>query len=189
MKIAFFGDSFTQGVGDPDGLGWAGRLGKAQGFTVANFGVQGDTGTDILARWRGQAEGAHPDRIVFCFGANDCLLTENKRIRVGQVDRLRIAKTLMVDAGKMAPVLFVSPFPVADDAAATNRIGEMARQLITFTRLHKTPYVNIFDAVMASDIWRQEALAGDGAHPGAGGYGLVVDLIAQSPVWQDWLKG
>lgn len=188
MRIGFFGDSFIAGIGDPEGKGWVGRVCERAGVTAVNFGVGGDTGEDILARWRREAEGADLDRIVFSFGANDCLLTERKRIRVGQVDRLKIAKTLMVDAARIAPVLFVSPLPVAGDKAATTRIGEMARQLITFTRLHKTPYVNIFEAVNAALIWHDEAMAADGAHPGTMGYELVASLVEESPEWQAWLK-
>ncbi|TNE65161.1 MAG: hypothetical protein EP335_06345 [Alphaproteobacteria bacterium] len=189
MRIGFFGDSFIAGTGDPEGKGWVGRVCDRAGHTAVNFGVAGDTGEDILKRWRAEADGTGLDRIVFSFGANDCLLTERKRIRVGQVDRLKIAKSLMQEAGKRWPVLFISPLPVAGDRAATNRIGEMARQLVTFTSLHATPYVNIFDAVNASEVWHAEAMAADGAHPGAGGYGLVAELVAAHPVWQGWLAG
>ncbi|WP_262692444.1 GDSL-type esterase/lipase family protein [Kordiimonas aestuarii] len=188
MRIGFFGDSFIAGMGEPDGKGWVGRVAERSGFTAVNFGIGGDTSTDVLRRWRAEAEGANLDRLVFSFGANDCLLTDHKRITVGQVDRLKNAKSIMAEAGKKWPVLFVSPLPVAGDRAATNRIGEMARQLITFTRIHRTPYVNIFDDVNAADVWHGEALANDGAHPGAAGYGFVADLVAAHPEWQAWLK-
>ena len=189
MRIGFFGDSFVAGMGDPEGKGWVGRVADQAGFTAVNFGIGGDTSTDVLGRWRTEAEAARLDRLVFSFGANDCLLTDNKRITVGQVDRLKNAKAIMTEAGKKWPVLFVSPLPVAGDRAASKRIGEMARQLGTFAQIHKTPYVNIFDAVNASGVWHDEAMAADGAHPGAGGYSFVANLLAAHPIWQAWLKG
>ncbi len=189
MRIGFFGDSFIAGIGDPSVKGWVGRLAESQGFTAINRGVGGDTSTDVLKRWRAEAEADKPERLVFSFGANDCLLTERKRITVGQVDRLKNAKAIMMAARAHWPVLFISPLPVAGDSAASNRIGEMARQLATVAQINGAAYVDIFDAVNTSDVWQQEALAGDGAHPAAGGYSLVADLVKNHPVWQAWFQG
>lgn len=186
MKVAFFGDSFIAGVGDPTGLGWAGRLADASGFDAANFGVGGETGPDVLARWQAEADRAAPDALVFSFGANDCLIGEDGRIRVKEVDRLKAAKAIMAAAGRRLPTLFVSPLPVAGDPKANVRIADMARHLGLVARINRVAYVDVFKGVQACDVWRTEALSGDGAHPGAGGYQAVADLIAADQVWQHW---
>lgn len=187
MRIGFFGDSFVAGIGDPSGSGWVGRLADACGFTAVNYGVGGDTSADVLDRWRKQADADKLDRLVFSFGANDCLLTERKRITVGQVDRLKNAKAIMMAARVHWPVLFISPLPIAGDSAATNRIGEMARQLATVAQINGAAYVNIFSEVKDNPEWTGEALAADGAHPAAGGYAHVAELIKDHPAWQGWL--
>ena len=186
MRIGFFGDSFTRSKGDPEGLGWVGRLCQKTGHDAVNFGVDGNTSTDVLERWRYEADGASLDRLVFCFGSNDCRILPNTRITVGQVDRLKNAKAIMMGTSKTWPTLFISPFPIADDEKANDRIRDMARQLGAVAQVNKTPYLNIFDAVHDAAIWRDEALAADGAHPGAAAYALVADLIAAHPVWQAW---
>ncbi len=186
MKIAFFGDSFIAGVGDPHGLGWVGRLAATVVFDVVNFGVGGDTGPDVLARWQAEADSVSPDALVFSFGANDCLIGEDGRIQVKEVDRLKAAKSVMASAGRRLPTLFVSPLPVAGDPKANFRIADMARHLGLVARINRVAYVDIFKEVQTSDVWCAEALAGDGAHPGAGGYQAVADMIAAYQAWQDW---
>ena len=56
VRICFFGDSFTVGVGDPLGVGWvvpvvaaAGAAGHA--VTAYNLGIRRDTSLDISRRW------------------------------------------------------------------------------------------------------------------------------------------
>jgi lysophospholipase L1-like esterase len=189
MKIAFFGDSFIAGIGDPDGLGWAGRVCASAGAECLNFGVGGDTGEDVLARWEDEAAAAQPDALVFSFGANDCLIGEDRRIRVKEVDRLKNAKTVMAAAVRRLPTLFISPLPIASDPKANARIAEMARHLGLVARINRTPYVDIFRAVSESDVWRTEALAADGAHPGRSGYAAVADMVAGHAAWRQWVDG
>ncbi|MBO6504730.1 MAG: hypothetical protein JJ850_05010 [Kordiimonadaceae bacterium] len=188
QTIGFFGDSFVTGVSDPEGLGWVGRICQADNLRFKNFGVQGDTSEDVLARWRKQAEAARCSALVFSFGANDCLNGDNRRPRVGQLDRLKNTKTILSAAKQMGPTLLVSPLPIADDEKITDRIADTARQLTTIARANGVLYANIFEDVRASSVWREEALAGDGAHPGAAGYAHVADILSQNSVWRDWVS-
>ena len=80
MRICFLGDSFVNGTGDDDCLGWTGRICSSarrsgRDVTHYNLGVRRDTSADILARWRQEAERRlSPDlggRLVFAFGGND----------------------------------------------------------------------------------------------------------------------
>ncbi|NVJ71283.1 MAG: hypothetical protein HWE08_13060 [Alphaproteobacteria bacterium] len=188
MKIGFFGDSFTKGVGDPTGKSWVGRLCEAAGVQHENFGVQGDTSEGVMNRWQAEAEGQGFDRLVFMVGSNDALLNEHRRVTINEINRLKNAKAIMMAARAVAPTLFVSALPVVDDAPASGRIGDMARQMGMIARINRVSYVDICADVAASNVWREEAMANDGAHPGEGGYQYLADLIANHPVWQDFLK-
>ena len=186
MTITFIGDSFTLGVGDSEDKGWVGRVCEEAGVSYKNAGVQGDTSDDITERWKDAAAGA--DKLVFCFGANDCLLNEHRRVRVGKVERLKNAKAIMMAASRMAPTLFISPFPIAENEIATKCIADTARQLSVVAKMNKVPYVNIFDAVKDAKAWHSEALDGDGAHPSGEGYTEAAKLIADHAVWQEFLS-
>ncbi|MGH6975830.1 MAG: GDSL-type esterase/lipase family protein, partial [Stellaceae bacterium] len=79
LRIGFFGDSFVNGFGDPDSLGWVGRVGAAaiargHDVTIYNAGIRGNTSTDVRDRWRDEAvhrlPAAHPRALVFSFGVN-----------------------------------------------------------------------------------------------------------------------
>jgi len=55
-QVLFFGDSHIAGTGDPEKLGWVGRVAAAslsagQPFLPYNLGVGGNTSVDVLRRW------------------------------------------------------------------------------------------------------------------------------------------
>src|SRR5262245_18350002 len=130
MRICFFGDSFTAGVGDETGLGWVGRVliaASRRGMDVTgyNLGVRRDTSLDIAARWRAEAGARLPDdqdgRLVFCFGANDCA-TENKTSRVPPNRAVAVVRTILAEAAGWKPTLMIGPLPIADDETANARL-------------------------------------------------------------------
>ena len=56
VRICFVGDSFVNGTGDPECLGWTGRIcvnanKKGYDITYYNLGIRRDTSTDIAKRW------------------------------------------------------------------------------------------------------------------------------------------
>ncbi len=183
----FIGDSFVRGVGDEAGLGWVGRICEAANLTYVNEGVAGDTSVDILGRLEDVLAKNTADKLVFSFGANDCLLNEHRRVRVTQVERLKNAKKMMQQGARVGKVLFISPFPIAENEIATRCIADTARQLGVVAKMNKTPYVNVFNDVASSEVWKKEAMAGDGAHPNAKSYELVAGLISAHKVWQDFI--
>ena len=50
------------------------------------------------------------------------------------------------------------------------------------------PFVDVFGALRANAAWTAEAAAGDGTHPGAGGYAALARLVLAHG-WLDWLRG
>jgi lysophospholipase L1-like esterase len=80
MRICFVGDSFVNGTGDPECLGWAGRIcavARREGYDITyyNLGVRRETSADIKSRWQNEvtcrlSQGEY-GRIIFSFGVND----------------------------------------------------------------------------------------------------------------------
>ncbi|EAW38620.1 Lipolytic enzyme, G-D-S-L [Lyngbya sp. PCC 8106] len=87
MRICFVGDSFVNGVGDPSGLGWTGRVcveahQYKDEITVYNLGIRRETSADILKRWSGEVScrltSEYDSRVVFSFGVNDTTIEQGK---------------------------------------------------------------------------------------------------------------
>lgn len=195
MRICFIGDSFVNGTGDPECLGWTGRIcaaARKQGYDITyyNLGVRRETSADIRSRWLGEVACRLPKeydgRIVFSFGANDTTL-ENGETRVELVDSLENCRAILEAARQKFPVLMVASPPVAD-IEQNFRIAGLSEQLAGLCRDRNVPYLDVFTPLQASSVWISEAAANDGAHPGAAGYTEFADLVQSWSAWLSWLK-
>lgn len=197
MRICFVGDSFVNGTGDPDCLGWAGRVCVAacragRDVTYYNLGVRRDTSTDVAARWEDEVARRlppdHPEydpRVVFSFGVNDTT-AEGSATRVPRARSLDTLRAILTDAQRRCPVLFVGPPPVAS-AAQNRRIMALSAEYAGVCAELGVPYLAAFPALSASPAWMSEVAAGDGSHPGAGGYAELADLVRAWEPWRVWL--
>lgn len=197
MRICFFGDSFVNGTGDDDGLGWVGRLvaRARQGgrdVTGYNLGIRRDTSADVEARWKGEASLRLPaecdGRLVFSFGANDC--TSNGLDggpRVGREESVGHAQAILDAARRWVPTLMIGPAIVASDREANSRVCALSAEYATLCERVGVPYLEICRLLLDSAAWTQEALAGDGAHPNRVGYTIVADAISTWRPWRSWL--
>lgn len=193
LRIAFFGDSFVNGYGDPDALGWAGRVcaaATARGHVVTgyNCGIRRNTSAAVLARWHDEAvhrlPAEHPRALVFSFGVNDCLVESGRR-HIEPAASVANARQILTDAKAMAPTLMVGPPPITD-ADVNARIAALIPELQAACRDLSVPCLDVFGALQAS-AWVREAAANDGAHPGRGGYQALADLVDRWPPWRAWL--
>ncbi|NEP16666.1 MAG: lipase [Leptolyngbya sp. SIO4C1] len=194
-RICFVGDSFVNGTGDPTYLGWVGRVCQPwPQLTVYNLGVRRETSLDIKQRWQQETErrwGQGCDRrLVFSFGANDMTL-ESGRCRVDLEASIACARQILIQAQRQAAiaVLMIGPPPVADDPDHAQRIVALCDRYAQLCRKLKVAYLPTARALLQSPIWRQEASQGDGAHPAAGGYAALAQLVLDWPHWQLWLQG
>ena len=77
--MCFIGDSFVQGIGDPEYRGWVGRVLAAtrDDVTAFNLGIRRNTSEDVLRRcWHEVLPRTLPEadnRLVISFGSNDAL--------------------------------------------------------------------------------------------------------------------
>jgi lysophospholipase L1-like esterase len=195
-RVLFFGDSFVAGVGDPTGLGWVGRVVAASfaaglPLTAYNLGVRRDTSLDVAARWLAEAGARMRAQagygVVVGFGVNDTT-AEDGRVRVEPglaVDALGRVLDGAAQHGLRAFV--VGPAP-AGEAAQDARVRALSAAFAPVAAQHGAPYVDVAEALCASAAWTAEAAAGDGAHPGAGGYEELARLVLAGG-WLDWLGG
>lgn len=192
LRVCFLGDSFTAGVGDPEHLGWVGRLAARSAragrpLTAYPLGVRRQTGVEVAARWAAECAprlaGDWDARLVVSFGVNDTTLDDGTP-RV--TPERSVAALDAVLAGARAagwPVLVVGPPPVAD----AGHIARTARLDTRFAELcagRGVPYAPVLAALAADPAWTAEVAAGDGAHPGAAGYTALADLVW--PRWRAW---
>ncbi|MDQ3701873.1 MAG: GDSL-type esterase/lipase family protein [Chloroflexota bacterium] len=200
MRVCFVGDSFVNGTGDPDCLGWAGRVCAAarhagRDVTYYNLGVRRETSADVAARWEQEVARRlppdHPEydpRVVFSFGVNDTTgtTTEGGGTRIPPDRSLEDLRAILVPAQRRYPVLFVGPPPVAS-GAQNQRIAALSSDYAGVCAELGVPYLATFATLSASPTWMREVTAGDGSHPGAGGYAELANLVSAWEPWKAWL--
>ncbi|GAA0594162.1 GDSL-type esterase/lipase family protein [Streptomyces crystallinus] len=194
IRICFVGDSFVQGVGDPEYRGWIGRVLEAtgEGMTAFNLGLRRDTSEDVLQRWRREAlprflPGAD-NRLVVSFGSND-MVEEGGAVRVEAARCVRNLELLLDGCRDRGVTPFVvGPPPVADAGDAhLRRTVALADAMEGACRERYVPFVATTSELAADPVWTGEALAGDGAHPGGGGYGRLAALVLAGQ-WHEWIR-
>lgn len=193
-RLFFIGDSFVNGTGDPDCLGWVGRVcaaAQASGaeFTVYNLGVRKDTTSLIAQRWQQEAQCRlvpdHSAAFVFSFGANDVDGCDGQR-RVPLAQSLDNAQAILSGAQSWGPVRMVGSPPIADDPEANLRLATLCQGIEAICQSLDIPFLGTLEPLLASPTWMAEAIAQDGAHPGRAGYSQLAELILAWPAWQAW---
>ncbi|MBD0269986.1 MAG: lipase [Cyanobacteria bacterium Co-bin8] len=193
MRICFIGDSFVNGTGDSEYLGWVGRVCQKAAkagheLTGYNLGVRRETSLQIEQRWQVEASCRLPEtcqgRLVFAFGVNDAA-EENGKSRVNPDDSVACARRLLLAAKAAYPVLMVGPPPVGDKAHNA-RIETLSQLFAEVCREIDVPYLEIYSKLVQSPVWHLEVTRGDGSHPATPGYQMLADLISQWSAWKAW---
>jgi len=192
MRLCVFGDSFVNGTGDPERLGWLGRAtGSAREITLYNLGIRGDTSGDIRRRWKAEAEarlaGRDDGRLIFAFGVNDCCPDDAGVQRVARDATLDNAAAIFGEAQARWPTLMIGPPPIADNAVNA-RVDDLNGALAVTAARFAVPYYDVFAALRADRAWMADVAAWDGAHPGAAGYAALARLIGAWPAWRAWFS-
>lgn len=191
MRICFVGDSMVNGTGDPVFLGWVGRVMQDERMrrhelTAYNLGIRRDRSDQIGLRWKAEVEARLPTdiegRVVFSFGVND-MVQEKPQAAV-----LANAEAILVEAKARWPVFMIGTVPIADDGALS-RSRDLDLAYAPLCARLGVPFLSVFDHLLTTSTWLDEARAGDGAHPGAAGYARMAAFILASRQWQDWMAG
>lgn len=193
LRIFFFGDSFVQGIGDPECRGWVGRVlaETGTGITAFNLGIRRNTSDDVLRRcWTEIEPRLAPDadhRLVVSFGSNDAV-EENGVVRVDPDRCLENLATILDGARQRAIApLIVGPPPVIDAGEPhLRRTTALAERMAALCDTHGVPFIATTKTLAEDPTWRAEVLAGDGAHPGSGGYRRLAEIVLADR-WHDWI--
>ncbi len=193
LRVCFVGDSFVAGVGDPEHLGWVGRVAArthsaGRPLTAYALGVRRQTSQDIADRWRRECTSRLPNgcdgRVVVAFGVNDTSIesgaTEPRVAAADSVAHLARMLSELRDAGWAS--LVVGPPPIVDPDR-NERITHLDTAFSATCKAAGVGYVRVFEDLLADRTWMQQVATGDGAHPGAEGYRRLADLV-----WVEWLS-
>lgn len=193
-RICFLGDSFVQGLGDPEFRGWVGRVlqAVAPDATAFNLGVRRQTSTQVRQRCWAEVEprslpGAD-HRLVLSFGANDAV-AEGGAPRVAHADTLANLTALLDGARERGiAALVVGPPPVVGlGAQHLERLLRLAPAMAGLCASRGVPFIDVTEALARDPAWVAGAEAADGAHPGAGGYTRLAELVLDGG-FGDWIK-
>jgi len=193
LRLCFVGDSLVQGTGDPECLGWAGRVcaRAAQGeasVTYYNLGVRRDTSADIHRRWRDEVLRRLPSdvdgRVVLSFGTNDTT-AQAGRVRIDLQESLGHARAILEQARPWRPLLVGPPYLGEPEQAL--RLRALSHGLSTLCQEIGVPFIEAFEALARSTPWCEDLAAHDGMHPRAKGYRVLADLIVAAPAWRAWI--
>lgn len=193
FRICFLGDSYVQGVGDLEGLGWAGRLcvnARRAGHNVTgyNLGVRRETSADIARRWLAECAPRFPanteNHVVFSFGLNDVTIDNGAR-RVSEDDTLTNLRTMLSAAKSQYRTLVIGPVAVPD-MERNAPLLRLSDGMAKVTAELKIPYLPLIAHFVDDAQWMKEIRGNDGAHPGSAGYTKIATLIEAWPQW--WFK-
>jgi lysophospholipase L1-like esterase len=189
-RICFVGDSYVNGTGDPEYLGWVGRVAvaarrKGHNLTSYNLGIRRETSADIAKRWRQEVKPRLPSGctpfVVFSFGTNDTTL-EHGHLRVGESQSVENARGMLRAAKQLSSVAMIGPPPTAD-AEQNLRTHGLSHLFAEVARNEAVPFLSVFAQLAEDTIWMSEVRAGDGAHPSAAGYTQLAALVEAWPSW------
>lgn len=190
IRICFIGDSYVQGTGDDECLGWTGRLCASarragHDITYYNLGVRRETSMDIARRWLAECEARLPpateNYVVFSFGANDASLVDGQQ-RVSEDDTIANLHAVLDNTRIRYRTLMVGPPPAAD-ADHNARLARLSERMRDAAGQLGVPYVATLPALIDDRIWLDEVRDNDGAHPRAAGYARLARIVAASGAW------
>lgn len=195
IRICFLGESFVNGTGDPEFLGWTGRVcahAQRRGYEIThyNLGVRAETSRYLKQRWQQEVLYRLPPeydgRVVFSFGVNDCGWAGQQQ-GIELAESIANAHSILSTVKQLYPVLMVGPPPCGDvDQEQSNQtIASLSEHFAIVCDELEVPYLDVFSSLVKSPIWLEEAKANDGAHPRATGYAEFAAIVQN---WEDWLN-
>ncbi len=194
LRVCVVGNSFVAGVGDPDHLGWVGRVAarthRGRPLTTYALGVRGQTSRDVADRWRAECAPRLPPgcdgRVVVAFGVNDTTIEEGAtQPRVPARDSATNLASVLRDLRDAEwPSLVVGPPPIAN-SAQNKRIADLDTAFSSVCADAGVGYARVFEQLSADPVWMRQVAEQDGAHPGTRGYQRLADLVW--PWWQSWI--
>lgn len=187
LRVCVVGDELVAGQGDARGLGWVGRVAARSHLDgsalVAALAVPGETTTALAARWESECDRRFSprcdNRLVIGLGGADL----EAGISTAR-SRLNLANVLDGATARRVPCFVVGPPPTS--RTDPDRLAELSTAFADVCLRRRVPYVETVEPLRAHEQWLGDLAAGDGAHPGQAGYGLLAWLVLHNG-WAAWL--
>ncbi|MGO4385416.1 SGNH/GDSL hydrolase family protein [Specibacter sp. RAF43] len=183
-RFVALGDSFTEGLGDPEprsqgGVrGWADRVAEElsighENFSYANLAVRGLLLRDVVDRQLPTAISLHPDLVSIQAGGNDFLHPGSDPDKLADYLERAVIELHALDA---TVLIFVGP-----DSGRSTVLGQFRTKIAVFNENVRS-IAKRHDAVIA-DLWALRDLhdprmwSGDRLHPSALGHHAVAAMV------------
>jgi lysophospholipase L1-like esterase len=205
LRICFVGDSYVDGTGDPECLGWVGRVcqmawRRDRQVTSYNIGIRGETSTMLARRWRAECEirlpAASPALIVFLFGINDIAVQLGVGRRVDKQVSIENARRIVRDASCWKPTLWIGP-PPANEACCpqspmpgvsfdfrNDQLLELNAAFSAIAAEISVPFLDVATPLSTSAAYLKSQTEGDRMHCSADGYEEIARLVDAWPAWR-----
>ncbi|MFT7289783.1 MAG: acyl-CoA thioesterase-1, partial [Reinekea sp.] len=189
LNICALGDGFVKGLGEPDQLGWAGRLVQAAQsehgpINYYNLGIPGETSPRVAQRIPELSvrlpKGAD-NRLIVCCGLMDTF-QEAGLPGVTNLESVDALKSLLLQSRAHFKMLVIGLPPVYEPQrnARVKRLNGLMHDLCVKIRV---PYIDLFSSLNDNVQYKRELLQGDRLHPGSDGYNRVFELIRNDRAW------
>lgn len=183
MKLVCIGDSFTRGFGVKKKENWVSRI-NIDGLEVTNMGINGDTTSGMLARFRNDVVLEKPNYVLITGGTNDfisgsdCYIPQNNYMAmVHQAFHSGIIPVVGIEPG-------LSPENVREDWAAFSdfqkvfdkqmQLGRWLKKMCTTFGVF---YIDFYEELnrMTQNISEEDMFI-DGLHLTADGHKLIEEI-------------
>jgi lysophospholipase L1-like esterase len=205
LRICFVGDSYVDGTGDPDCLGWVGRVCQAawqrnRQVTNYNIGIRGETSTMLAQRWRRECEirlpEGSPALLVFLFGINDIAEHIGVGLRVELQASIANARQILGEAARWKPTLWIGPPPANEACSPQSPMPGISfdfrnDRLLALNAAFRdvaaelgVPFLDIATHLSASGTYLKSQEEGDRMYCNAAGYAEIAQLVDAWPAWR-----
>lgn len=178
-KIVCIGNSIVNGFPLRRSQCFASLLREATGWEIINKGNNGETTTQISARFERDVISHHPDCVLILTGTNDSIYQDATPEEAFQ-NLIRMANAAALHGIK--PV-FLTPLPVDEAMAAERwmqgcgikyaRVNEELNTLSELIRRSGTRYLDL------NNLYRQCGQYIDGVHPTAAGHRFIAERLQE----------
>jgi acyl-CoA thioesterase I len=174
-RVVFMGDSITEGWGGPESF--------FPGKPYINRGISGQTTPQMLIRFRPDVIALKPRVVVILGGTNDIagntgpMTLEMTRDNLMSMVDLAQANGIRV---VLASVLPAYDFPWRPGLKPAGKIAALNAWLKDYAARKRIVYLDYYSAMVDDRQGLKVELSGDGVHPNAAGYAVMVPLVEKA---------
>lgn len=188
MHLYFLGDSYVNGYGDAEFLGWAGRVctiasERNLDITCYNLGIRGATSADIRRYWKDEVQhrvgGEKQAGVIVSLGTNDCRIESGRR-RVSRPETIANVRGMLADIAARFPAVFVGPPETVEDDRAAELAATNA-DIKSACEKSKVPFLDLIELGKTMVNKRKDSRGLDGHHPNAAWYAEAAVIIESWP--------